>query len=149
MTKKEEKFWLTKSLDEMTQEEWESICDGCGRCCLLKLEDEETKQIHYTGVACRYLNLETCRCRCYEERLEVYSECIILTPDKIDEFKWLPVTCSYRRLAEGKGLADWHHLVTGDPESVHEAGISIRGKVISEKYIKLEDLEAYILDAEI
>jgi hypothetical protein len=149
MIKGDQKFWLTKSFEEMTEEEWESICDGCGRCCLLKLEDEETKQIHFTGVACCYLNLETCRCKCYENRVKVCSECIVLTPDNIKEFDWLPSTCSYRCLAEGKGLAAWHHLLSGDNDSVHDSGISIRGKVISEKYIELEDLEAYTLDAEI
>jgi uncharacterized cysteine cluster protein YcgN (CxxCxxCC family) len=149
MGKTEQKFWETKSFEEMTQEEWESLCDGCGRCCLLKLEDENTNGVLYTSVACRHLSLETCRCKCYENRVKAYSECLVLTPYNIEEYTWLPTTCSYRRLAEGRGLEEWHHLVTGDTESVHDAGISVRDKVISEKYIKMEDLEAYILNFEI
>jgi len=148
MNKDRDRFWEYKSFEEMTAEEWESLCDGCGKCCLLKIEDDETEEIFYTAVACRHLDLETCRCRHYGNRVEVLPECIVLTPDKVDEFKWLPVTCTYRRIAEGKGLPEWHPLLTGDPESVHHAGASVRDKVVSEKYINLDDLEAYVLDVE-
>jgi len=144
-----EKFWEFKSFREMTADEWESLCDGCGRCCLFKLEDDVTGRVHYTGVACRHLDLETCRCRCYQDRIRVFPGCIVLTPDSIEEFHWLPSTCAYRRIAEGRGLAAWHPLLSGTAESVHEAGISVRDKAISEIYVNVEDIEAYTLDTEL
>ncbi len=141
-------FWEFKSFEEMTTDEWESLCDGCGRCCLFKLEEEETNRVLYTGVACRYLDLETCLCTCYKNRFDVLSECIVLTPDKVDEFQSLPTTCAYRRIYEGKELADWHPLVSGDKETVHLANISVRDKAISEKYVDTDYLDAYVLDCD-
>jgi uncharacterized cysteine cluster protein YcgN (CxxCxxCC family) len=133
----------------MTPGEWDSLCDGCGRCCLFKLEYEETGQVYYTSVACGHLDIDTCRCTCYANRAAVLPECLVLTPDKIDEFQWLPMTCAYRRLSEGKELAWWHPLVSGDPDTVHQADISVRDKVISEKYASMDNLEAYILPCEL
>jgi len=149
MQKTTERFWETKSLAEMTPDEWDLLCDGCGRCCLLKLEYEETGRVYYTSVACRHLDIDTCRCTCYENRVTAMPECLVLTHDKIDEFHWLPSTCAYRRLAEGRGLARWHPLVSGTPATVHEADISVRDKAISEKYVSIDHLEAYIVECEL
>jgi len=139
-------FWEKKSLQDMTQAEWEALCDGCGRCCLIKLEDEETRTIMMTCVACRYLDSDTCRCRYYEKRREYAPQCLLLTPDTVDNYSWLPETCAYRLISEGKSLPWWHHLVSGDPQSVHDAGISVRHKIISERYVHPSDFDAYITD---
>lgn len=125
-------FWKTKSLSEMTQKEWESICDGCGRCCLHKLEDEDTGTIHYTNVVCRMLDLTTCRCKHYQDRFELVSDCVSLTPSNTEPFHWLPATCAYRLLDEGKELPEWHLLVSNNPKSTQLSGISVRDFAISE-----------------
>lgn len=125
-------FWKRKSLVEMTVEEWESLCDGCGKCCLLKLEDWDTAEISFTSIACRGLDTETCRCRFYDRRKEEVSDCIVLRPAMVPGFPWLPSTCAYRLVYEGQDLPHWHPLISGDPETVHEAGISVRGRVTSE-----------------
>ncbi len=139
-------FWERKSLQAMTTEEWESLCDGCGRCCLHKLEDEDSGEVWETRVACKLLDTHSCRCSAYAERKRFVPDCLILTPDRAREFKWLPETCAYRRLAEGKPLPQWHPLISGDPEAVHRAGVSVRDQVISEEEINLEDLEDYVVD---
>jgi uncharacterized cysteine cluster protein YcgN (CxxCxxCC family) len=113
----------------MTKAEWESLCDGCGRCCLVKLEEEDTGTIHYTDVACRLLDAQTCRCRDYENRTREVADCVALSPANIASLKWMPPTCAYRLLAEGKPLAAWHPLVSGRAESVIEAGISVKGRI--------------------
>jgi hypothetical protein len=126
-------FWKAKRLEDMTDEEWESLCDGCGRCCLHKLRDEDTDALAFTNVACRLLDLDTCRCRDYANRQKRVPDCVQLTPATVREVDWLPPSCVYRRLAEGKDLAWWHPLVSGDPDTVQQAGISVRGRVIDER----------------
>ena len=138
-------FWQEKSLAEMSRQEWESLCDGCARCCLHKLEDEDSGKVHYTSVVCRYLDESTCRCTDYQNRSSLVPDCVWLTPDTAEAFKWLPTTCAYRLIAEGKDLKWWHPLVSGRPESVAEAGISIRGKCISEEHVHPDDLEENII----
>jgi len=125
-------FWRRKKLGEMTLAEWESLCDGCARCCLEKLEDAETGKIDYTNVACRLLDVRVCRCVDYGNRQRQVPDCVKLTPETIETLHWMPSTCAYRLLNEGRDLPDWHPLVTGDPESVHRAGISVRGRVVPE-----------------
>jgi uncharacterized cysteine cluster protein YcgN (CxxCxxCC family) len=122
-------FWRAKRLEEMSEAEWESLCDGCGRCCLVKLEEAETEKIYFTDVGCRLLDAGTCRCRDYPHRTERVDDCVRLTPQTIAEIGWLPPTCGYRLIGEGKDLYWWHPLVSGDPETVHQAGISVRGRV--------------------
>ena len=134
-------FWRTKTLEEMSEAEWESLCDGCGRCCLVKLEDEDTGEIAYTDVACRLLDAGACRCRDYVGRQAVIADCVRLTPETVRRLRWLPPSCAYRRLAEGRDLLPWHPLVSGRPDSVHEAGISVRGRVsATEDEVSLPEL---------
>ncbi|MEI9964552.1 MAG: YcgN family cysteine cluster protein [Caulobacteraceae bacterium] len=125
-------FWETKPLEAMTEAEWESLCDGCGLCCLIRYEDEETGEITPTRVACRLFDDGLCRCRDYDNRKATVPDCIKLTPWNIEDLAWMPKSCAYRRVHEGRGLASWHPLVSGDPESVHRAGVSVRGQTISE-----------------
>lgn len=140
------KFWQGRALEEFDKAEWESLCDGCGRCCLVKLEDEDTGQIHFTNLACHLFDAKTCGCKDYPQRGTLVEDCIALTPDIVRSLSWLPPTCAYRLIAEGKDLAWWHPLVSGDPDSVHEAGVSVRGRVAaSETDIPLEDYIDYIV----
>ena len=125
-------FWETKSLRNMNPTEWESLCDGCGLCCLIRFEDEDTGEITPTRVACRLFDDQTCRCTNYAGRRTHVPDCIALTPGNIQSLKWMPLSCAYRRLHEGKPLPLWHPLITGDPESTHLAGVSVRGQTISE-----------------
>ena len=138
-------FWRRKSLDEMTTEEWESLCDGCAKCCLLKLTDEGSDEVDYTDVACRLLDLGTCRCNHYSRRKEIVADCVVLRPETVDDIGWLPKTCAYRLIGEGKDLPWWHPLVSGDPETVHEAGISVRGRAIREHRVREDELEDHIV----
>ena len=126
-------FWKTKSLEAMDQAEWESLCDGCGRCCLHKLRHDDDGSLSFTNVACHLLNIDSCRCGNYTHRQRYVPDCVRLTPATVREVDWLPPSCAYRRLAEGKDLAWWHPLVSGDPATVHEAGISVRGRAVSER----------------
>lgn len=116
----------------MTEAEWESLCDGCGLCCLVRFEDEETLEVIPTRVHCQLFDPERCRCSDYENRKATVPDCIKLTPFNVEALEWMPRSCAYRRLHEGRGLAAWHPLVSGDPESVHRAGVSVRGETISE-----------------
>jgi len=126
-------FWKAKPLDAMTREEWESLCDGCGRCCLHKLRYDNDNSLAFTAVACRLLDLHTCACTKYAERARFVPDCVTLTPDALREIDWLPPSCAYVRLARGQDLLWWHPLVSGDPETVHEAGVSVRGRAVSER----------------
>jgi hypothetical protein len=133
-------FWKAKPLAEMTRSEWESLCDGCGRCCLNKLEDEETGKFHYTRAACKLLDLGTCRCTDYANRTARVPDCVTLTPENVGGLGWLPRTCAYRLLDEGKSLAWWHPLVSGHRETVSEAGISVTSEAYSEEGLSVDDL---------
>jgi len=124
-------FWKSKRLEEMTDVEWESLCDGCARCCLVKLQDEDTGRILYTDVGCTLLDTKTCRCRDYPNRQAEVCDCVRLTPETVRSLSWLPMTCAYRLVGEGKDLPDWHPLVSGTRDSVHEARASVRGKVFA------------------
>ncbi len=139
-------FWRRKSLAEMTGEEWESLCDGCAKCCLVKLQDVDSGATDYTDVACRLLDSGSCRCTDYANRRAEVPDCVVLTPDNIAALGWMPSTCAYRQLSEGKDLAWWHPLVSGDPETVHLAGISVRHRVLSEAEVDEDGLEDRIVD---
>ena len=139
-------FWRRKRMSEMSQREWESLCDGCGRCCLNKLTDIDTGETVYTSVGCKLLDDQTCRCRDYAHRQAKVDDCVRLTPRNVKRLTWLPPTCAYRLVAEGKDLAWWHPLKSGRKETVHEAGISVRGRVAAnEKNVPDEELVEYIV----
>ncbi len=139
-------FWERVPLAEMTRAEWEALCDNCGRCCLLKLQDEDSDQVDYTDVACRLLDLGTCRCSDYANRRRRVPDCVKLTPGNLESLTWMPSTCAYRLLYEGQPLAWWHPLLSGDPETVVEAGISVRGRVVSEREVDDAELEDRIVE---
>ncbi len=141
----DEPFWRTKSLSEMSHDEWESLCDGCGKCCLLKLEDEDSGEIEHTDVACHLLDLGTCRCGNYPKRRQIVPDCVILTPKTIEELRWMPTTCAYRLINEGKDLPWWHPLISGEAASVARAGISVEGRAVSETEVEDADLEDHVV----
>jgi uncharacterized cysteine cluster protein YcgN (CxxCxxCC family) len=132
-------YWETKRLDEMTDAEWEALCDGCGLCCLVRFEEEDTGEVVPTRVHCKLFDPDLCRCSDYENRKAQVPDCIKLTPQNVHALAWMPKSCGYRRVHEGRGLAWWHPLVSGDPETVHAAGVSVRGETISEN--ELDDAE--------
>lgn len=125
-------FWQTKTLDEMSDQEWEALCDGCGKCCLNKLIDEDTEELIHTNVACELLNTHTCACSNYENRFNIVPDCLKITRDKLADYFWLPSSCAYRLLAEGQSLPAWHPLRTGSKSAMHKAGQSVRNKVVPE-----------------
>lgn len=140
-------FWKTKTLEEMSNAEWESLCDGCARCCLSKLEDEDTGKIYFTHVGCRLLDVQTCACKDYPHRTRKVPDCVRLTPRNVRTLNWLPPSCAYRLVAEGRDLYWWHPLVSGSPDTVHEAGVSVRGRVAaSEDDVADADLEDHIVN---
>ena len=138
-------FWQKKSLNEMSQSEWESLCDGCAKCCLIKLDDIDNSKVHYTKVVCRLMDENTCQCTQYQNRNKLVPNCIWLKPEGVKEFHWLPQTCAYRLLSEGKELQPWHPLVSGNKNSVHQAGISIKGRCLSEEYVHPDGLEEHVI----
>lgn len=137
-------FWERKTLTEMTTDEWESLCDGCGKCCLIKLEDEDTGELAFTSVVCDLIDLDSCRCTRYSERCQLVPDCLDLKQHDFSEYRWMPSTCAYRLLMDGKPLADWHPLISGTSESVKEAGVSITSYAIKESQV--DDLEDHIIE---
>ena len=141
-----ERFWERYPLEQLNRNEWEELCDGCGQCCLLKFAETENSDIQWTNVACRLLDIESCRCRHYEARNKIVKDCTVLRLEEIDEVvSWMPATCAYRLRHEGKPLHPWHHLVSGCRNTVHEAGISVKGRAISETEIDMDDLEQHAI----
>ena len=138
-------FWRRKALEDMSRQEWESLCDGCGRCCLIKLEDEDSGEIHLTRLACGLLDVKTCRCKDYTNRHERMPDCVSIDPQTVRKLTWLPETCGYRRLAEGRELAWWHPLVSGDRNAVRRAGISVSGRVLPEEQVAPDGLEEHVI----
>ncbi|MGR9116108.1 MAG: YcgN family cysteine cluster protein [Gammaproteobacteria bacterium] len=137
-------FWKTKKLSEMSVQEWESLCDGCGKCCLNKLEDEDSGELYWTSVACDLIDLNSCRCTRYTERTRLVPECLDLKQHDFAAFNWLPATCAYRLLTDGQDLPDWHPLISGNADSVKEAGVSISSYAMKESDV--EDLEDHIIE---
>lgn len=142
----EPKFWETKTLAEMDQREWESLCDGCGKCCVVKLQDEDTEEIYSTDVGCKLLDCQTARCRDYENRKSFVPDCVILTPDNLASLSWMPKSCAYRRLYEGKPLPSWHPLITGNQISPKQAGQSVAGRILPETAVAEADFPDHIVD---
>lgn len=138
------RFWEAKPLSALNRDEWESLCDGCGKCCLHKLEDEETGEVFPTNVACRLLDRRNGTCKDYRNRKTFVPDCVQLTPAKLRELEWLPTTCAYRLVADGQPLYEWHHLISGSRETVHEAGVSTRGWTVSED--DAGELEYHLVD---
>jgi hypothetical protein len=139
------RFWETVPLAEMTRDEWEAVCDGCAKCCLVKLEDDGDGTVYFTDVHCSLLDPGTCRCRDYANRAARVPGCVVLGPAQLAEVYWMPASCSYRRLAEGHGLAAWHPLVAGDGEAVHRAGLSVRGRSVPETAVAAAELETRLV----
>ena len=131
-----ERFWETVPLEDMSKDQWESLCDGCGKCCLIRMEDEDNGDIYVTDIACKLLDQGTCRCKDYAGRKAVVPDCVQLTPGNVGALKWMPQTCAYRLIHEGKPLFDWHYLISGSLETIHEQGMSVKDATISELKIK-------------
>ncbi|PCJ39946.1 MAG: hypothetical protein COA71_12270 [SAR86 cluster bacterium] len=138
-------FWQSKPLEQMSQKEWELICDGCGKCCLHKLEDEDSQEIAYTRVICRYFDESSCRCQVYSTRKTLVPACVILTPNNLKDLPWMPSTCAYRLLYEGKNLPAWHPLLSGSREAIEESGNTVSGKVISEEFVHEDGYDEHLV----
>ena len=139
-------FWKRKTLEELDSSEWEALCDGCGQCCMVVLEDEDTGERFQTRLSCKLLDIGSCRCGDYANRHAVVSDCVKLDAATVRRLDWLPDTCAYRLIAAGKNLPWWHPLVSGNPETVHQAGISVRGYARSEKGLKVKDYQRFIVE---
>jgi uncharacterized cysteine cluster protein YcgN (CxxCxxCC family) len=143
-------FWRRHALEDLTRAEWEALCDGCAKCCLLKLEDEDTGAVAYTNIACRLLDQGTCRCGNYPLRRQLVRGCVVLTRDNLDSvLPWMPRTCAYRLVHEGRDLEAWHPLISGDPESVHRAGVSLRGRMVAEYEVAEADWQDFLIEEDI
>lgn len=140
-----EAWWNLRTLDELSRDQWEQLCDGCGQCCLHTLQDDDSGEYVHTSVHCRYLDPTSCRCTDYPGRLHNVPDCVALDPASAAGFDWLPQTCAYRLRAAGQPLPAWHPLETGDPTSVHRAGVSVRGRVISEEFVPEDHLDDYVV----
>ena len=140
------KFWETKNLIDMNENEWESLCDKCGKCCVIKLEDFDTQQVHYTNVSCKLLCEKSASCKDYENRKSIVPDCIILSPDNLKELKWMPETCAYKLLNEGKNLPYWHPLLSGNDKEIVNSGNSVKNRVTNENEIKIKNLPDYIFN---
>jgi len=149
MSEMQYRFWEQKKLAELSHEEWELLCDHCGKCCLHKVEDDESGKIYFTCVACKLYDLESGGCRDYEHRAQIVPDCIVLTAGKLDEINGLPRTCAYRLLHEGKALPVWHPLVSGSVKTVREAGMNIQGFAIAEQEINLKHIKGFVLDSDL
>jgi len=146
MSKTEDRFWERLSLDEMSDAQWESLCDGCGRCCLQKIEDEDTEEVFFTRVACKLLNTDSCQCTDYENRFEKVFDCLSIRPLTAEKISWLPASCAYVKLSAGKSLESWHPLLAGDSEVIKSAGISVSGQCISETYVPISEIFHHIIE---
>ncbi len=143
-------FWRRYPLDELTRAEWEALCDGCAKCCLLKLEDEDTGEVAYTDIACRLLDRGTCRCGNYPLRRQLVAGCVVMGPGNLEQvLPWMPASCAYKRVHEGRDLAPWHPLISGDPESVHRAGVSLRGRMVAEFEVEEEDWPDHVIEEDL
>ena len=140
----ENRFWIDKTLAELSDDEWESLCDGCGRCCQIRLEDSETGQLMETAITCRLFDNDSCRCTQYSRRHVEVKNCVSINADNVSDLYWLPKTCAYKLVDEGQDLHPWHPLVAGNHQAIKEAGISVYGKTISEEHVHQEDIESYI-----
>ena len=140
------KFWETKNLIDMNENEWESLCDKCGKCCVIKLEDFDTQQVHYTNVSCKLLCEKSASCKDYENRKSIVPDCIILSPDNLKDLKWMPETCAYKLLNEGKNLPYWHPLLSGNDKEIVNSGNSVKNRVTNENIIKIKNLPDYIFN---
>ena len=145
-SKDQRPFWENKSLLEMSRKEWESLCDGCAKCCLHKLEDEETGEVFYTRVVCRFLDQEKCACTVYAKRRKLVPDCVVLTPDNLEDLDWMPGTCAYRLLKEGKPLPVWHPLINGSREQMIATDNTVTGKVVSEEFVHEDGFEEHMID---
>ena len=139
-------FWETKNLIDMNENEWESLCDKCGKCCVIKLEDFDTQEVHYTNVSCKLLCEKSASCKDYENRKSIVPDCIILSPDNLKDLKWMPETCAYKLLNEGKELPYWHPLLSGNDKEIVNSGNSVKNRVTNENKIKIKDLPDYIFN---
>ncbi len=143
-------FWRRYPLDELTRAEWEALCDGCAKCCLIKLEDDETGEVAYTDIACRLLDRDSCRCGNYPLRRQLVAGCVVMGPENVERvLSWMPASCAYKLVHEGRELYPWHPLISGDPDSVHAAGASLKGRMVSEFDVDEDDWPDHVIEEEV